>query len=354
MKNVILIFILCSTLGIYGQEVLLKKEGELRLLLDDLRNAKNDTERKEKNAVFKQEMAKVLIEKDAISHPFSSLKTIGVIDSPDKMLRIINWNVEQEDFTQRYFGFILHYDKRRKKHYIIELKEDVFGVRQPEEPLTAEQWYGGLYYKIIPITKGRRTVYTLLGWDGLDAMSTMKFVDALTVNGKMAKFGYPIFKISGKTKLRLFYEYSDNTTMVLNYEPNRNRIMMDHLSPESPSLKGHRAFYVPDLSYDALILDKGKWVLKEDVIGVNKAEEKKRTLKVYDEKSKKNVEIQIKNEWKDPSSSSPLGDFKHQAALPEEPTDTKKEKSKHPKTNKKDKRKLGEMYQSSSKRKRKK
>lgn len=357
MKNVILISILFITSSIFSQGILEKKERELAALLTDLRSATTNAETKEKNDIFKKEMAKVLLEEGALYHPFSSLTTVGFIDSPDKMIRIVNWNVEQEDQTQRYFGFVIHYDKRKKKTYVNELKEDVWGIRHPEGILTADQWYGGLYYKIIPMKKGRKIVYTVLGWDGLDAMSTMKFVDVLYVNGSNVKFGSPIFKLNGETKYRVFYEYSDNATMVLNYEEQRNRIMMDHLSPESPSLKGHRAFYVPDLSYDALVLTNGKWILKEDVIGVNSGNGEKTTVEVFNKEKGKNETVEIKNTWQDPSASTPVGDNKHQAALPEETEDEKKSNSNdpnQPKVDKKDKRKLGEMYQTPKKKKRKK
>lgn len=357
MKNVILISILFITSTLFSQRILENKERELALLLNDLRAVKSNAQLNEKNEIFKKELTKVLKEEGAMFHPFSTLTTVGFIDSPDKMLRIVNWNVEQEDGSQRYYGFVIHYDKRKKKTYINELTEDVWGIRHPKGILTAEQWYGGLYYKIIPMKKGRKTVYTVLGWDGLDAMSTMKFVDVLYVNGTNVKFGSPIFKINGETKYRVFYEYSDNATMVLNYEEHRNRIMMDHLSPESPSLKGHRAFYVPDLSYDALVLENGKWVLKEDVIGVNETEKEKTTVQVFDKSKGKNVEVEIENDWKDPSASTPTGGNKHQATLPEETengTPTKNANPNTPKVNKKDKRQLGEMYQSPKKKKQKK
>ena len=73
--------------------------------------------------------------------------------------------------------------------------------------------------------------------------------------------------------------------MSLKYESDRERIIFDHLSPESPSMKKFRSFYVPDMSYDAYILEDGKWILNEDVIGVNKGNgEKKQTVYVLNEK----------------------------------------------------------------------
>ena len=58
--------------------------------------------------------------------------------------------------------------------------------------------------------------------------------------------------------------------MSLKFEPEYNRIIYDHLSPETPSMTGFYSYYVPDFSYDAFVFYKSKWILQEAVVGVNK------------------------------------------------------------------------------------
>ena len=51
--------------------------------------------------------------------------------------------------------------------------------------------------------------------------------------------------------------------MTLLFEDDRT-IVFDHLIPSSPVYEGKKEYYVPDLSYDALILKKGIWNYSED------------------------------------------------------------------------------------------
>ncbi|MCH2225727.1 MAG: hypothetical protein MK066_13230 [Crocinitomicaceae bacterium] len=339
------ILLFFTPLLVNGQMTIMEdREDSLLVLLNTLRASQNDQEKAKNNAVFREFLKETLANPKSLTHPFSKLTTVGFIDSPDNLVRIVNWNVEQDNQTNQYFGFVLHNDPRRKKYYVTELIEDRFGLVEPTEVVTADKWYGALYYKIIPVKKGSRTVYTVLGWDGHNTLSNYKLIDAMYVTGKTVKFGSPIFKIGKVTKKRLFYEHAQKTTMYLNYEANRKRIMMDHLSPESPSMKGYKSFYVPDLSYDAMKFEGGKWILHEDVIGNNdNHEQKKQTVYVKNEKTGLVEKKEIDAKWINPHEGDlPGGSIEHVAVTPEDAnndkTNGKSKKSDSPKVNKKDKR----------------
>lgn len=316
---------------------LLDDENELVELLARVRSSKSNQEKKANNLLFKNKMLKVLQNEESLSYPFSKLSTVGVINSPDKLMRIINWNVEQEDFSHTYTCFVLHMDKRRKKYNVVELKDMSFGMpSQPTEIITSDQWYGALYYKIIPVKKGSRTLYTVLGWDHNSSMSQIKLIDVIYFTGKTVKLGSPIFKEGKTTSKRVFFEHSKKTSMSLKYESDRKRIIFDHLSPESPSMKKFRSFYVPDMSYDAFTYEDGKWTLREDVIGVNKGhDDKEKTVYVQNPDTGELEAKEIKTKWIDPSSESST----HVAATPESEQEEKnKEKGDLPQVDKKDKR----------------
>ena len=300
--------------------VLPAREDSLEVFLNDLRAAKNDLEREEKNALFKNYLRETLREKAAFSYPFSKLKTIGFIDSPDGLLRIVNWNVELDDLTQKYYCFILHYDKRKKEAKLSELIDNSANLEmKPEGILEADNWYGALYYKIIPLEKGSKTIYTLLGWDGNNSMSTIKLIDALYFAGDNPKLGSPLFKIKDVTTKRVFFEHSKKAVMSLKYEEQYNRVIFDHLSPETPDLKGFYSFYVPDFSYDAFVWENNKWVLHEDVIGVNKGDDVKRAVFVKNERTGKIEKREIKNKWVNPEDqNAPGGGSEHIAVTPDQ------------------------------------
>ena len=297
-----------------------EREDRLDSLLTRLRDAENNGEKKERNLAFKAELESFVDIQGAFDYRFTKLQTVGVIDSPDNLVRIINWNVELDDLSHEYYCYVLRFDKKKKKYLHTELKDLSFGMpSQPTEMVTQDNWYGALYYKIIPIQKGSRTMYTLIGWDHNSSLSQMKLLDVMYFSGSNVKLGSPVFKIGKSTQYRVFFEHSKKVNMFINYEEDRARIMMDHLSPESPALKSFRSYYVPDLSYDSFTYENNKWVLKEDVIGVNKAEGEDQSLLVLNNDTGQLERREIENEWLTPEDvNAPAGGTAHVAVTPEE------------------------------------
>jgi len=365
MKKAILLLGLIVSTALFGQQASFEEdENKLLILLENLRKAENNTEKDAANKVFKAELYKTLDQTGSIDYTFSKLTTVGFIDSPDKQLRIVNYNVEQDDLSQKYFCFIIYADKRKKEQFVTELKDNSFGMpTQPTEILAADEWYGALYYKIIPISKGSKTIYTVLGWDYYSPSSQLKLIDAIYINGKTVKLGSPIFKQGKETLKRVYFEHSKKTTMTLNYEDTRERIIFDHLSPESPNLKNYKSYYVPDMSYDAFTLEAGKWVLQEDVIGTNNGEDpKKQIIYVKDPKTGKVEAKEVKVKWIDPEdSNAPGGGYEHVAITPEtvkedEKSDKKTDELKVDKNDKRDPSQVSfydEVVQKKKKRKKK-
>lgn len=348
MKRLLFLFISISfSVAAQDSTSLVQYENELSDLLTKLRQSENNEEKQKNNEAFKAKLASMIENEAALDYSFSKLNTIGIVDSPDGLVRIINWNVEQDDFSHKYYCFVLWKDKRKKEYYHSELIDNTFGMpSRPSDVLTSDQWYGALYYRIIPVEKGSRTIYTLLGWDHNSDISTVKLIDAMYFSGSSVKLGTPIFKVGNEVKKRLFFEYAEKTSMYLNYESDRQRIMMDHLSPESPSMAGFREFYVPDLSYDAMEFDGKRWVLIEDVIGVNKDETAHKKV-VYTNNEDGYLEAkEIEDEWQDPSNpNAPGGGNIHVAVTPEKEAEEKEKKKEDdlPKVDKRDKRDPSEI-----------
>lgn len=294
-----------------GQE-LAESEAELVDLLDQLRSAKDDVEKSRINDGFKSKLEETIQLEGAFDYPFSQLKTMGSIKSPDNAFRLFNWNVERDDLTQVYYCYILTFDSRQKKYKVIELKDNsIMLPPKPTEILEADNWYGALYYKIIPMKKGSRTLYTVLGWDGNNSLSTIKVIDVLNFSGGTVRLGSPVFKMPKETLKRVFFEFAKKTTMYLSYEEQYDRIIFDHLSPETPALTGLYSMYVPDLSHDAFAFNDGKWYLVEDVVGVNQKGTETITVQYKDDKTGEIKEKKIKNKWEEPSKS-------HVATTPED------------------------------------
>lgn len=304
-------------------------ENEISHLTDKLRAEKNDTTKVAISHEIVAMLKEAYTSKEAFNYTFSKVKSIGFINSPDNLVKIINWNIQKEDFTNQYFGIIVRYDNRKKEYITYELTDNsgAYDVINDNGYYYSTEWYGALYYKIIPTVYNRKTSYILLGYDANNKTSHIKLIDVLSFIGSKAKFGAPIFQNGKKTVRRAIFEHSKKSYMSIKYEPERNRIVFDHLSPESPIMADFREFYVPDMSYDAYVLEHDKWVLHEDIVAIN-AEKEKDVVKVYDMNKKGEiVETQQKNTWRDPSDkNAPAGSNIHTPALPEPVKNTRQKK----------------------------
>jgi hypothetical protein len=127
----------------------------------------------------------------------------------------------------------------------------------------ADAWPGAVYYQAVLTYERRAPVYTLLGWDGADGLTTRKVVEVLELHGGQLRFGAPRIEARGATQRRLVLEYGDALSVLLRHDG--ERIVMDHLSPRSADVKGVAALYGPDMTYDALEWDGKRWNLRENV-----------------------------------------------------------------------------------------
>lgn len=332
MKNTVLLFVIIlfssSLLSQKNDTQLREKENELSIMLNELRSIKGDEEINKLNEKFKKEFGKALDIDGAFDFPFTSLKSVGKITSQDKLVRVITWNIQYEDFSHNYFSFIMKKDDRRDRIYITELHRQ----KQPldmilDESITDENWYGALYYEIIDVERRNRKFYTLLGYDANNQASSIKLIDVLYFTGSKPNFGYPFFDTKQGRARRVIFEHSNKATMSLKWDDQREKIIFDHLTPESPGLREFRAHYIPDFSYDAYSWDEKQWVLEEDIIAINKKESDKVELKAYDSKLDSVVTVPVKRKWINPEDPNSAGGGRHQAITPEDLGEGKGKKS---------------------------
>ena len=204
---------------------------------------------------------------------FDSLRKYKVmLESPDKMVRIFTWEVEAEDGTHMYFGFIHSYNRKSKQYEVYKLNDRSEGMKDPENALLDNtKWFGAYYYEIVFVKKKKKKYYVLLGWDGNNRITNKRLIDVLYFTDKgFPKFGDAIFSIeSGKVKKRVIFEYQAGLFMSLRYDVEKEAIVFDHLSPSNPNLEGVYAYYGPDFSYDMMQFKDGKWLYIKDIVPRN-------------------------------------------------------------------------------------
>lgn len=243
--------------GVTFSEHTIKNEKELSVKFKALRLAKTNAELQETNDIFIEGLKVMLKEDDAFKYPFDSLQSMSKLTAPDKEFRLFNWNVEMEDGSQKFYCFIL-----KKDGEIIELTDKhrtTYGAEN--KALTEKNWYGAVYYEIIPLKRGQ---YTLLGWNGKDRITTQKIIEVMTITRSKIKFGETVFKYENERdrKRRVILEFASDAYVSLKYSKTKKteEIIFSHISPSTPQMEGHYQFYYPDLSYDKFILKNNEWV----------------------------------------------------------------------------------------------
>ena len=236
----------------------------LKRLSDSLVISRNANVRLQSSQALIKTLVRALKIEGSFNYPFDSLKRISILPAPDKKFRIFNWGTMLSDGSFRYYGTIQMNNKKKLEMYpLIDYSDK---IKNTDTVTSNEKWYGALYYKIIQ----KKKHYYLFGWDGNDGESYMKLIDVLYFNGKKPKFGAPHFvweEKSGKrkTRKRFIIEYKKEAAVSLNYDPGMKMIMYDHLIPPNDKATGVYSMYVPDGSYEAFEMKKGKWVHVENV-----------------------------------------------------------------------------------------
>ena len=227
----------------------------------------NDTEMERMNA--NTEFIKTLVKALKVSHsfdfPFDSVKSITIVNSPDKRFRIITWHIAFDDGSYRFYGTIQM--NAGDKLQMFPLTDYSPLIRKVEDTITNNtQWYGAQYYSIIPANAGQNPYYVLLGWKGNTIKSTKKVIEVLSFgsNGKPV-LGLPVFDGNGKTRNRVVFEYTRQASMLLKYDEDKQLIVFDNLVPPDPKQKSQTELYGPDLSYNGYFLKNGRWVYKENL-----------------------------------------------------------------------------------------
>lgn len=210
--------------------------------------------------VYITTLVRALKQENSFHFPFEQIKTMSILTPPDSSFRIFTWQLFVNDSTYRYYGAIQMNERQLKLFPLIdrsfELKEfPTF------ETMAPDKWYGALYYNIRQFDTRQGKKYLLFGYDAFEFFEKRKLVDVISFDKDgTPHFGDPVFDQGGESpdKHRIHLQYSADAKVKMNWDEQYQMIIFDHLIPwESPFKRGTTA--VPDGSYDAYRLDKGKW-----------------------------------------------------------------------------------------------
>ncbi len=264
-RNILFTIIILFVIVCFARPAIPDKK-QMGELLHRIYLSKSDTLKDSLNAVLLDSMRVWLKNESTFRYNFDSVPHIGIMYSPDNAFRIYNWNIQWNDGTFTYYGFLQLFNKKGQ-FCLHELMDKSDFIENPEnQTLDPQMWFGVLYYQIFKVDDKKTPYYMLLGWDGNNDYSKKKIIEVLYFNANgMPQFGKNVFKGEKARLKRIIFEYSYLANMSLRYYDENKSIIFDHLAPPKPSLTGQYRFYGPDFSYDAYVFNDGKWEFRSNV-----------------------------------------------------------------------------------------
>lgn len=226
---------------------------------------------------------------NSFAYPFKKLESVSIQYPADSSFRIFTWQLYVSENEYRYFGAIQMNEPQLKLFPLIDRSFNVQDIEQEE--LTADKWYGAVYYKLKEVAGPAGNYYLLFGFDGFEFFRKRKVVDVLTFKDGKPNFGAPVFvkPIPGgqETKNRLYLEYSATASVKMNFDEAYEKLIYDHLIVmEGPH--GEGPVNIPDGSYEAYVLQNGLWIY-EPFAFRDSQEEAPRPVPVLENAEGKNI-----------------------------------------------------------------
>ncbi|MBK7034805.1 MAG: hypothetical protein KBF42_02295 [Chitinophagales bacterium] len=241
-------------------------EDTLQFLGDSAVQSKNWEIREVACIQFLKRLVQALKIENSYLYPFDSLKTISIVKPEDDNFRIITWQLTMKDQSYRYYGTIQMNNTTLKMTPLIDMS--LFIGNEQDTVLSANSWYGCIYFNIVKQRYKKQDYYLLFGWDGNDKWSNKKIVDVLTFDQfGSPMFGSPMFllKDNPQPKTRIVVEYKEDASPNVNYDDKLEMIVISYLRPENPLSEGIYFTYIPDGTYVGFYFKKGMWHFKEKI-----------------------------------------------------------------------------------------
>jgi hypothetical protein len=251
--------------------------GEIAYHADIMVNAAQAQHRIRAHETLLKEMDSFLARPGSFGISLDSIPAIAVVHSDS--FRIVTWQLQLSEDEFQYGGFIQWPD------HVIKLNDNrswlngaVYSTYSPSA------WYGCIYYKIIPFEKSGKRYYVLFGFNAENRKINTKVADILDLTNSEPRFGMPVFVGKDKDQSRLILSYADASSVQIDYDPELNAIVHDHLESLQGIGPSGESLMVSDGSTEGWFLKDGKWVYLE---------------KVYDVKMEEPPMQEVRKDWKE-------------------------------------------------------
>lgn len=217
------------------------------------------------DSMFTRILVRALRVPNSFYFHFDSLQTAPVVYPQDSSFRIISWHYTMNDVNYRQRG-VIQMNTPDGSLKIFPLYDYSDSTENPLDSIrTPHNWIGAVYYNIIQKSFNGQQVYTLLGYDENDNKTTRKWMEILSFNKNgEPRFGGSFAAGGDSTAAPIFHhrfmmEYKKESSAKLNYDPEEDLIIMDHLVSENNHPE-NKATMVPGGDYEAFKWTDGHWV----------------------------------------------------------------------------------------------
>ena len=246
-------------------KVLRKKEDSLKVLAKYLLTDTLTAGRMRSDSLFIRTLVRSLQVKNSFYYPFDSIQGVSKLYAPDSTFRIFTWEISFTEFYSRQRGAI-QYQTPDGRLRLVPLRDiSEFTGNALDSVRTKDNWIGAVYYNITETKYNGRNYYTLFGYDENTPLSNKKWIEVLTFDDRdMPVFGGQYFSfdqdsVKKPAQYRYSIEYKKEAATTMNFDPEMNMILVDHLVSENnkPDLP---YTYIPDGDYEGFKWQNGKWV----------------------------------------------------------------------------------------------
>lgn len=241
------------------------KEDSLRLFSDSMINAVSPAVRFRSDSMFIRGLVRALKTKHSFHYPFDSLLTISRLYAPDSSFRIMTWQLKKDEYVYLQKGAIqLKTANGELKLYPL-FDYSMYTSKPGDSVRGNNNWIGAIYYRIVMKQHNGKKFYTLMGFDDFSVSSNKKWIEVLTFNERQEPvFGGPYFSYKEDTakkpvQQRYSMEYKKEANTLMNYDPELDMIVFDHLISETDEPEKKNT-YIPDGSYEGFKWKNGQWV----------------------------------------------------------------------------------------------
>ena len=198
---------------------------KINFILNQIFNEEVDSVKIALNDTLKT-VLEVLLDEESFYADFKNVKYIGKITSKDNLVNIYSWNIPLKDAM--FFNCIIQ-QKNGKFDFLSQ--KNCYKPSQ-NQTIYPNNWYGALYYQIVPFNQKNKTYYMLAGVGQYQYATKIKILEVLDFQFDKPSFGHPVFFKDEKITLsRIVFEYDANSSMFLEYNEKKKRFEFDHLSP---------------------------------------------------------------------------------------------------------------------------